>query len=81
MFTVLVLISVIPAILTLIAGTMVVREVVRSTDSAGAWEEVATSGRTLIDRIQTPNSPSPELVTAAERHQVAPTYSRRRKNP
>jgi signal transduction histidine kinase len=71
MFAVLVLVSVIPALLTLITGTMVIREVVRSTGSAGAWEEVAASGRTLFDEIQNQNAPSAELITATERHQGA----------
>lgn len=71
MFAVLVLVSVIPALLTLITGTMVIREVVRSTGSAGAWEEVAASGRTLFDEIQNQSVPSAELITATERHQGA----------
>jgi nitrogen fixation/metabolism regulation signal transduction histidine kinase len=71
MFAVLVLVSVIPALLTLITGTMAIREVVRSTGSAGAWEEVAASGRTLFDEIQNQGAPSAELITATERHQGA----------
>ncbi len=70
-FVVLTLVSVIPAVLTLIAGTMVLREVVVSTGSAGAWDEVAGSGRELFDEIEVQDSLSPELIAATERHQAA----------
>ena len=70
-FLVLTLVSIIPAVLTLVVGTMVLREVVVSTGSAGAWDEVAGSGRDLFAAIGNGDSPSSELVAATERHRAA----------
>ena len=71
MFVVLTLVWIVPAVLTLIAGTVVFREVVASKGSAGAWDEVATSGRELFDQVEIQESLSPELIAATERHQEA----------
>ena len=71
MFVVLTLVWIVPAVLTLIAGTVVFREVVASKGSAGAWDEVAASGRELFDQVEIQESLSPELIAATERHQEA----------
>ncbi len=67
-FLVLVLVSVIPVGVTLIAGTVVLRELVVATGSAGPWDQVARSGQELLDRIAQQDSPSPELLSAADTH-------------
>ena len=68
---VLTLVSVIPAVLTLVIATTVLREVVVSTGSAGAWDEVAGSGRDLFDQIERQETRPLELVAATEQHQAA----------
>ena len=68
---VLILVSVIPAVLTLVIATTVLREVVVSTGSAGAWDEVAGSGRDLFDQIERQETRPLELVAATEQHQAA----------
>lgn len=71
MFVALTLVSVIPVVLMLFVGMMTLREVVMSTGSAGAWDEVAESGRDLFDRIEAEDSLPPELSLAVERHAEA----------
>jgi len=70
-FLALTLVSLVPVVLTLFFGTVMLREVVSSTGSAGAWDEVAESGRALFDRITAEGPPSAELDAAAERHETA----------
>lgn len=70
-FLALTLVSVIPVVLMLFLGTMTLREVVLSTGSAGAWDEVARSGRDLFDQILSQDSVPPALTAAVERHQAA----------
>jgi nitrogen fixation/metabolism regulation signal transduction histidine kinase len=70
-FLALTLVSLVPVVLTLFFGTAMLREVVSSTGSAGAWDEVAESGRALFEQLATVGSPSAELSAAAERHEAA----------
>jgi nitrogen fixation/metabolism regulation signal transduction histidine kinase len=70
-FLALTLVSLVPVVLTLVFGTAMLREVVSTTGSAGAWDEVAESGRALFDRLLAEGPPSPELAAAAERHEAA----------
>jgi two-component system, NtrC family, nitrogen regulation sensor histidine kinase NtrY len=65
------LVSLIPVVLMLFLGTTTLREVVMSTGSAGAWDEVARSGRDLFDQIQARDSVPPALAAAIERHEAA----------
>ena len=67
LFWTLFLAALIPAALTLGAGTLFFREVVASTGSAGPWIAVADSGRELLELIGD-RDPDPELLTAAEHH-------------
>ncbi len=67
-FLVLVLVSVIPVGLTLLAGTVMLRELVVTTGSAGPWDQVAQSGQILLDEVALQDAPSPELIAAAESH-------------
>lgn len=68
---VLLLVSVVPAVVTLAVGTVFLREVVVSTGRAGAWDEVAASGQGLFEEIETLESESTTLQRAAERHRTA----------
>jgi signal transduction histidine kinase len=70
-FLALTLVSLVPVVLTLFFGTVMLREIVSSTGSAGAWDEVAESGRVLFDRIAADGAPSAELAAAADRHEAA----------
>jgi signal transduction histidine kinase len=70
-FLALTVVSLVPVALTLFFGTAMLREIVTSTGSAGAWDEVAESGRALFDRLAADGPPSAELVAAAERHEAA----------
>ena len=70
-FLALTLVSLVPVVLTLSFGTAMLREVVSTTGSAGAWDEVAQSGRELFDRLMAEGPPSAELATAAQRHETA----------
>ncbi len=66
----LILVALIPAAVTLATGSWALREVVVATGSAGAWDEVAASGRQLLDELEAhpPGTLSPELTVAASRH-------------
>lgn len=70
-FVVLLLVSLVPTLLTLAVGTLVLREVVLSTGSAGAWDEVADSGQSLFEDIASLGPESERLESAVERHQSA----------
>ncbi len=70
-FLALTLVSLVPVVLTLFLGTAILREIVSATGSAGAWDEVARSGRDLFNRITAEGPPSPELASAAGRHEEA----------
>lgn len=67
LFWTLFLAALIPAALTLLAGTFVLREMVASAGSAGPWGAVADSGRELLGLLRA-SDPSPELARAAEEH-------------
>ncbi len=68
LFWTLFLAALVPAALTLALGTLLLREVVASTGSAGPWAAVAESGRELLELVHA-REPPPELAEAAERHQ------------
>ena len=68
---VLLLVSLVPTLLTLAVGTIVLREVVLATGSAGAWAEVAESGQGLFGEIASLGPGSERLESAVERHQTA----------
>ncbi len=66
----LILVALIPAGITLAVASLSLREIVQTTGSSGAWDEVAVTGREVLDRIdaEPPGTVSPELLIAAERH-------------
>lgn len=70
LFLALFLTAAIPAGLLLVGGSLVIREVVVGTGSAGPWDEVAASGRDLLSRIEEDPAASPALREAAEHHRA-----------
>ncbi len=68
LFVALFLTAAVPAVLLLVGGALVFREVVVVTGSAGPWDQVAESGRALLDRVIEDPDSDPALVQAAERH-------------
>jgi signal transduction histidine kinase len=69
LFLTLFLVALVPTGVALVAGTVVLREVVVAAGSAGAWGEVAESARTLFDRLDEEQALAPETRGAAEVHQ------------
>lgn len=63
----LLLVALIPSGIALLAGTFVLREVVVSTGTAGAWSQVAETGRALLERVEEEGF-SPETMEVAEAH-------------
>jgi signal transduction histidine kinase len=68
LFVALFLTAAVPTGLLLVAGALAFREVVVVTGSAGPWDQVAESGRELLDRVIDDPEADPMLVRAAERH-------------
>lgn len=64
--TALVLFSILPSLLLLGAGTYLLSATVARTDSLGAWERIAASGRVLVGRAEA--SGDPALAAAGARH-------------
>ena len=71
----LVAVALVPTGLTVAVGTLVVREVVTTSGTAGPWESVAASGRSLLDAVERSEADSPELEAAAREHRQALTES------
>jgi signal transduction histidine kinase len=69
LFLTLFLVALVPTGVALLAGTLVLREVVVATGSAGAWAEVAESGRALFDRLDAEETLTPQARAALETHQ------------
>ncbi len=68
--------ALIPAGITLLGGSLVLREMVAQTGSAGPWMAVAESGRELLELIRELEA-SAELAAAAERHRLVLSESLR----
>ncbi len=68
---VLLLVSLVPTLLTFAVGTIALREVVLSTGSAGAWDEVAESGQSLFEEIASLGPEAARFERAVERHEAA----------
>jgi hypothetical protein len=77
LFVALLATALVPASVLLVAGSWVLREVVVSTGSAGAWDDVGSSGRDLLDEVDGLDSPPPELVATAAEHRENLTESLR----
>jgi signal transduction histidine kinase len=69
LFLTLFLVALVPTGVALVAGTLVLREVVVAQGSAGAWGEVAGSGRALFDRLDEEEALASATRTAADVHQ------------
>jgi len=67
----LVAVALVPAGLTIAAGTAALHEIVATSGTAGPWQSVAESGRALLEAVRRDARPSPELTRAARRHQEA----------
>jgi signal transduction histidine kinase len=70
LFLALFLTAAVPTLLLLVGGSLVLREVVVGTGSAGPWDEVAESGQELLGRILDDPLADPELRASAERHRA-----------
>ncbi len=68
LFVALFLTAAVPAAILLVTGSLAFREVVVVTGSAGPWDQVAESGRTLLDRIIDDPAQDPDIRAAAELH-------------
>ena len=68
--------ALIPAGLTLLGGSLILREMVAQTGSAGPWMAVAESGRDLLELVRGMDAPG-EVAAAAERHRVVLSESLR----
>lgn len=71
----LVAVALVPTGLTVAAGTLIVREVVTTSGTAGPWESVAESGRALLDAVESSGIESPTVESAAREHRQALTES------
>ncbi|MFW6200477.1 MAG: hypothetical protein ACOC8K_07890, partial [Gemmatimonadota bacterium] len=71
----LVAVALVPTGLTVAAGTVVLREVVTTSGTAGPWESVAESGRTLLEAVENAGVEDPQLDSAARQHREALTES------
>lgn len=71
----LVAVALVPTGLTVAAGTLVVREVVTTSGTAGPWESVAESGRALLEAVEGSGMETPEVESAAREHREALTES------
>lgn len=67
----LVAVALVPAGLSIAAGTLVLREVVAASGTAGPWQSVAESGRELLAAVEERAAGTPELEEAARRHREA----------
>jgi signal transduction histidine kinase len=68
LFWVLAGVALVPVTLVLLAGALVFREFVVTTGTAGAWDQVAASGRELLEEVEELPTPPAELRAAADRH-------------
>ncbi|MDX1568048.1 MAG: HAMP domain-containing sensor histidine kinase [Longimicrobiales bacterium] len=71
----LVAVALVPTGLTVAAGTVVLREVVTTSGTAGPWESVAESGRVLLEAVEDAGMEDPGLESAARQHREALTES------
>lgn len=67
-FVAILAVALLPAGLTVLTGTFVLREMVATAGTAGPWDEVARSGRVLLERAGEVASEGSELEAAVEAH-------------
>ncbi len=70
-FVALVAVALVPAGVAIVTGTFVLREVVSTSGTAGPWQSVAESGRTLLDSVEAAGIDEPAVRDAARRHRAA----------
>lgn len=71
----LVAVALVPTGITVAAGTLVLREVVTASGTAGPWESIAESGRELLEAVDEVGIEDPQVETAARDHREALTES------
>ncbi|MEX0856312.1 MAG: HAMP domain-containing sensor histidine kinase [Gemmatimonadota bacterium] len=70
LFLVLFAVALVPVALGVLSGALLLREFVVSTGTAGAWDQVAESGRLLLEAVEGVAQPSDELTAAAAQHRA-----------
>lgn len=73
----LVAVALIPTGLTIVSGTVTLREIVSTSGTAGPWQAVAESGRALLEAAEDRAEEDPALARAVERHREALSESAR----
>lgn len=76
-FVAILAVALLPAALTVLTGTYVLREIVATAGTAGPWDEVARSGRVLLDEAESVAPEGSPLEEAAEAHRETLTESTR----
>ena len=76
-FVAILAVALLPAALTLATGTFVLREIVAASGTAGPWDEVARSGRMLLEEVEGVAPRGSDLATAAATHRETLTESTR----
>ncbi len=77
--TALVLFSIFPSLLLLGAGTYVLSATVARTDSLGAWERIAASGRELVGRAEASGDPGLAAAGALHREELSASLTQARR--
>lgn len=77
LFALLFVVSLVPAAGVLVGTTVVVREVVAASGTAGPWDQVADSGRELLALVEDRASDDPAVRARADEHREALSESLR----
>ena len=64
-------VGLVPSLLLLLAGTLILRETVTGTGTAGPWDSLAESGQALLGAVEAIQTQEPRLEEAARAHRVA----------
>jgi signal transduction histidine kinase len=64
-------VGLVPSLLLLLAGTLIFRETVTGTGTAGPWDSLAESGQTLLEAVETIQAGDPQVAEAARAHREA----------
>lgn len=69
------LVALTPAVVALLAATLLLREMGTGTGTLGPWDSVAESGRALVEAARNAAPGDPEIARLADEHQAALTES------
>jgi signal transduction histidine kinase len=64
-------VGLVPSLLLLLVGTLILRETVTGTGTAGPWDSLAESGQTLLEAVETIQAEDPEVEAAVRAHREA----------